>query len=94
MLVPVALVPAAVRVGCTILPMRSLLALGCCAAWLASGLTAGTVHVHEAAGHHQPVILQVAGLQRPQLAAHVVGEVGDSVDRSVHDLLIVPAGPG
>lgn len=32
--------------------MRRLLALGCCAAYLAFGFLAGAAHVHEAAGHH------------------------------------------
>ncbi len=33
--------------------MRRLLALGCCAAYLAFGFVAGAAHVHESADHHQ-----------------------------------------
>ena len=50
--------------------MRRLLALGCCAAYLAFGFTAGVAHVHDAADHHD----EMRGLH---LDHDHLGEVAD-----------------
>jgi len=64
--------------------MRRLLALGCCAVYLAFGFVAGAAHLHEAADHHQE--MRGLHLDHSHLgeALHVPHENGNAGDETRH----------